>query len=65
MLQTRSKFSTLTKLKQNKELVHADNNHNKIKLMEVTLPSDKIKRKYNNKNEKNSVSITEENTEPL
>ena len=65
MLQTRSKFSTLTKLKQNKELVHADNNHNKIKLTEVTLPSDKIKRKYNNKNEKNSVSITEENTEPL
>ena len=65
MLQTRSKFSTLTKVKQNKELVHAENNHNKIKLTEVTLPSDKIKRKYNNKNEKNSVSITEENTEPL
>ena len=65
MLQTRSKFSTLTKVKQNKELVHADNNHNKIKLTEVTLPSDKIKRKYNDKNEKNSVSITEENTEPL
>ena len=42
-----------------------DNNYIKIQLTEVTLPSDKVDRKYNNKKDKYSVSIKEENIDSL